>query len=99
MGPQRESGGLLPPRKYAELTPVLQEVVNTLKPGDISKLFEMDGAQAQIRLIGRTQGVEITSFAEASPVIEERLRERRLQERYKEYTEQLRKKALVDIRL
>jgi peptidyl-prolyl cis-trans isomerase SurA len=99
MGPQRESGGLLPPRKHNELAPVLQEAVATLKPGEISKLFEMDGAQTQIQLIGRKTGEEIRSFAEAAPVIEERLREQKLQERYKEYTDQLRGTALVDIRL
>ncbi len=58
----------------------------------------VEGRKAMLKLVevsaGRSQSVE-----EATPEIENLLREPKLQERFTEYTKQLRDKAVIDIRI
>ena len=69
-----------------------------MKPGEISDLFEVNnGLKAQLKLIEMETG-EGQTLEEATPQIERILREPKLQERFREYTEQLRKRAVVEIR-
>lgn len=104
VGPMRESGGLLGFMSLEDMAPALRAQVQKLKAGQVSDPFRMDGVLAQVRLLETRQaaagsGGSHMSLEEATPIIERILREPRLQERYNEYTEQLRKKAVVDIRL
>lgn len=108
VGPNPEGGGDLGFMAVEELAPILRQEVENLKEGQVSKLFDLQVNKAQMRL------VEVTSpevapdvakeMANAMPDaatatrIEEMLRQPRLEARFKEYTDQLRAKALVDIR-
>ena len=51
-----------------------------------------------IRRDGMSEGKPLT-LQEATPKIEEIIRAPRLEERFKEYTSQLRSKAVIDIRM
>lgn len=99
VGPNRTSGGRLAPMKMAETIPLVRAQLENLRPGQVSEVFELDGMKTQIKLLHEDKGTVYATLEEAAPIIEERLRGPKLEERYKEYLEQLRKKALVDIRL
>lgn len=106
IGPNGAQGGDLGPMNTADLAPVLLERLAGLKPGRVSKPFTLEGVQAQVRLISRGAGQAAPAMSSGeqslealSPQIENILREPKLQERYMEYLEQLRKRAVVDIRL
>lgn len=99
VGPGRKEGGRLPKMPWEEVVPQVRVQLEKLQPGQISEVFTMDGLDTQLMLIADHKGKQLTTLEEASPVIEERLRAPKLEERYKDYLAQLRKKALVEIRL
>lgn len=108
IGPMREQGGDLGNIAAADLAPILLEHLAGLKPGQVSAPFGMDGGvQAQVRLLATeaggasaaTGGTMSADLEALSPQIDRILREPKLQERYVEYMDQLRKRAVVDIRL
>lgn len=108
IGPMREQGGDLGNIAASDLAPVLLEHLAGLKPGQVSVPFGMDGGvQAQVKLLNSDAGGASASMGGAasdslealSPQIERILREPKLQERYVEYMDQLRKRAVVDVRL
>ena len=98
VGPRAEAGGDVGSVNWNDMDPAWRERLSSLKPGEVSELFDLNGMQAQVKLIGLEAG-EGQSLEEAAPQIEAMLREPKLQERFKEYTEQLRRRAVVDIRL
>ena len=98
VGPKASEGGDLGEIAWQDLAPALQSRLAPLKPGEVSGLFPINKLQAQVMLISSTSG-SARSLEEASPQIENLLREPRLEERYQEYATQLRKRAVVDVRL
>lgn len=104
IGPNPEGGGDLGFMESADMAPALREAVATLKKGEVSGLFEMslNKAQAQLLEAGASeQGSSSAPVLDPSTAaqIEQSLREPRLEARFAEYQEQLRKKAIVEIRL
>lgn len=106
IGPMREQGGELGSIAAVDLAPVLLEHLAGLKPGQVSTPFSMDGGvQAQVKLLSSEAGKASASSGASdslealTPQIERILREPKMQERYVEYMEQLRNRAVVDIRL
>ena len=73
------------------------EQLSTMKPGEVTSLIDINGLQGQLKLINIIKG-EPQTLETLTPYIEEILREPKLEERFKEYTDQLRKRAVVDIR-
>lgn len=66
--------------------------------GMVSGLFEVNnGLKGQLKLLSMESG-DGQTLEEATPQIERILREPKLQERFREYSEQLRKRAVVEIR-
>ena len=99
VGPRREEGGRLERGPWDEVMPEIRPHLEKLAPGQISEVFTMDGLDTQLKLIADHKGKQLTTLEEASPVIEDRLRVPKLEERFKEYLTQLRTKARVEIRL
>jgi peptidyl-prolyl cis-trans isomerase SurA len=99
VGPNRAEGGRLPRRPWDGVLPQLRTRLERLGPGQMSEVFAMEGLDTQLKLLAEEKGRQFTTLEEAAPVIEERLRDAKLEERYKEYLAQLRAKALVEIRL
>ncbi len=97
VGPRISEGGNLGEIDQQDLAPELREQLEKLSPGQVSGLFVLNNLQTQIKLLSRSAGVP-QSLEEASEEIERILREPKLEERYREYSAQLRKRAVVDIR-
>lgn len=103
VGPNAQDGGDMGFMELDDLAPVLRTEVETLKKGQVSGLFDMQLNKAQVWLIdsvapeAAAQSGDVPDEATAAR-IEEILRAPRLEARFQEYTEQLRNRALVDIR-
>lgn len=102
IGPKAEVGGDVGELPWQDIAPVVREQLMNLKGGQVSPVFPLDTFRAQVKLLSsgaqsEAKAVELDERARAQ--IESVLREPKLEERYKEYTDQLRKRARVDIRL
>ena len=97
-GPSPENGGRLGMIKWDDLAAPFKAQIVTLKDGEFGEVFHANSRDCLIKLNGSTSGRNMT-LEEATPEIERILREPRLQERFTEYTDQLRSRAVIDIRL
>ena len=96
--PRAQEGGDVGVVDWNSLDPTWQDRLSQLKPGDVSGLFEVNnGLKGQLKLLSMESG-DGQTLEEATPQIERILREPKLQERFREYSEQLRKRAVVEIR-
>lgn len=99
VGPNPQDGGKVPPVPLEEMNPAWRQRVQSMRPGQVSEIFPIEGHKAQISLIRLEEGVEEQSLEQATKQIENILREPRLMERFQEYTDQLRSKAVIDKRI
>lgn len=97
-GPAPENGGHLGMIKWDDLAAPLRAQIIQLKKGDISEIFQINSRDCLLKLNNSLSGRSMT-LEEASPEIEKLLREPMLQDRFTEYTQQLRSRAVIDIRL
>ena len=103
IGPNPQGGGDLGFMELSDMAPGMMEQVSLMKKGDVSPLLSMNANKVQIALLDFEEA-ENVDHSEAVPDsqtamrIEQILRRPRLQERFQEYTAQLRDKALIDIR-
>lgn len=93
-----EGAGRLRRVPWTSLPEELRNILSSLEVGQISPIFTFEGRETVVRLDQAPTEVTL-SFEEVSPRIEEMLREPRMQDRFQEYSSQLRSKAVVDIRL
>lgn len=98
VAPSAKNGGKLGAVDWENISPLWRKALSGVKVGDLSPVFQIDEAEAILKLIAETPG-KPKSLREAEPEIERILKEPLLQERFKEYTQQLRNKAVIDIRL
>ncbi len=94
----KKSGGRFVGVPWKDLGPGMQKSLESLKDGEVSGLIPVQANKLIVRRNSVSQGGAL-SLQEATPRIEEKLREPRLQERFSEYIQQLRAKAVIDIRL
>lgn len=99
VGPNPQDGGRVPPVPLEEMNPAWRQRVQSMRAGQVSEIFTIDGHKAQVHLIRLEEGTEEQSLEQASKQIESTLREPKLMERFQEYTEQLKSKAVIDKRL
>lgn len=103
IGPNAQDGGDLGFMALSDMAPAMMEQVSRMKKGDVSPLLAMNATKAQIALLDFEED-ESADHSKAVPDeataerIEQILRRPRLQERFQQYTVQLRDKALIDIR-
>lgn len=97
-GPAPDNGGRLGMIPWDDLAPPFKAQVLQMKEGEVSGVFSVNTRDYLLKFNGATSGRSMT-LEEATPEIERLLREPRLQERFTEYTDQLRSRAVIDIRI
>lgn len=99
VGPNKNGGGDVGPVMADKLNPEWRARLSKLSAGQTSDIFVLEGRKAQVKLLRAPEGGDPMDLKTATSVIENILREPRLQERFVEYTDALRKKAVIDIRM
>ncbi len=97
-GPAPDNGGRVGTVEWEDLAAPFKAQVLPMQVGEVSELFHVNGRDCLLKLHATASGRNMT-LEEATPEIERILREPRLQDRFTEYTEQLRSRAVIDIRL
>lgn len=93
-----KEGGLVRDVPWARLPGDMQRLLSSLKDGQLSPLLKTQGGFVIIRR-DAIKPPRALSLNEARGRIEEKLRAPLREERFKEYTQQLREKAVIDIRI
>jgi len=93
-----QDGGLIRGVPYARLPPEMQNLLSSLSNGEISRLLRTTGGFYVFRRDAINEARPLT-LQEARPHIEEILLAPLREERAREYLQQLRSKAVIDIRL
>ena len=102
VGPNAENGGDLGVMAISDMAPGMAQVVSGLSKGAVSPLLPLGEAKGQVMLIDLEEAegaADAKPDADTARRIEGILRNPRVQERFQQYTTELRQKALVDIRL
>ena len=101
IAPNKEKGGDMGPVEWDRLNPEWEGRLTKMKPGDVTEIFDLQGHKAQVHLFrpGGSSDLKILTLEEAKPQIDAILRQPKAMERFDDYTGQLRKKAVIDIRL
>ncbi|TVQ97592.1 MAG: peptidylprolyl isomerase [Desulfovibrionales bacterium] len=97
-GPAAEQGGDIGQFAWQDLSPEWRGAVESLHVGDVSSVVLIQDRPALIQLLDEQAG-ELKALTDVEDEIREALMEPRLEERYDEYLENLRNRALIDIRL
>lgn len=98
VGPRAEEGGDLGQLPWEDVNQVLRDVLSALKVGQVSAPFNLNGLPCQVKLNALVSGSGQT-LEQATPQIENILREPKGQARFDEYVEQLRRRAVVNIKI
>lgn len=95
--PSRANGGLIGPLNRNELTPVLQEMLDKMKPGDVSEPVRTARGYALFQFESATEP-EVLSVEEARPQIMERLWEQKRSGELQKYLARLREQAIIEFK-
>ena len=93
-----QNGGRIGEVAWGAMSPNMRQLLSSLSPGQLSPIISFEGVSVVVRLNNISDG-RAPSLEEARPHIEQRLKNPRMDARFKEYTDQLRKKAVVDVRM
>lgn len=100
IAPKKDQSGDTGPIDWNRLNPEWEGKLTKMKPGDVTDIFNLQGHKAQVHLFRPGGGVEKPmTLEEARPQIDSILRQPKARGRFDEYSKQLRKKAVIDIRL
>lgn len=94
----KNDGGDLGTFKKGEMLPEIESVVISMKPGEISELVTTAAGFHIIKLEERNEG-KLKSFESVKASIDDLLYKKKSEERFKQWAEELRKGAAVDIKL
>ncbi len=98
VGPAPEKGGNIGNLPWDEMALDWKQVLAPMSPGDVSGIFEIRKLRSLLKLNAVTPGTAMT-LDDASPQIEDELRNPLLSARFEEYITLLRKKSVIDIRI
>ena len=100
IAPNKENGGDMGAVEWDKLNPEWEARLAKMKPGDVTDIFELQGRKAQVRLYRPGGGeMKMLTFEQAKPMIDGILRQPKAMERFEDYTNQLRSRAVIDIRM
>lgn len=100
IAPKRDQSGDTGRIDWNRLNPEWEGKLTKMKPGDVTDIFNLQGHKAQVHLFRPGGGEEKPmTLEEARPQIDSILRQPKARGRFDEYSRQLRKKAVIDIRL
>lgn len=97
-GPGAQNGGNIGRLKWSDLASQWREALALTQPGEISESFRIDGNQAILKLKAVVPGKE-RSLDEVREEIRQKLYDPKYARQYAEYMQDLKAKAIVDIRL
>ena len=92
------TGGSLGTIKIEEMSPVYAEAVRDLQEGEVSELLESPGTLRLLYVEEKSLG-EVKKFDDVRYSIEKKLTDQRTEKRFKDWTEELKKEARVEILL
>jgi peptidyl-prolyl cis-trans isomerase SurA len=98
LGPGKDQGGEIGEVRWADMRDSWKEVLRGLEEGDISEPFDLNGNQAFLRVLNLTPG-DAPPFEEVKDKIRDILYRPRIEERFQDYMEGLKTKAVLDIRM
>lgn len=98
IGPAAEQGGDLGVLKWKDLGAKWRDALEDLEPERMSSVFELQDNYAILYLKNRTEG-KTKPLDQVRDEIHDLLYKPKLEKRFQEYMEQLRSKAVIDIRL
>jgi peptidyl-prolyl cis-trans isomerase SurA len=93
-----KDGGDLGTFKKGDMLPEIESAVITMKPGEISELVATPAGFHIIKLEEKTEG-KVKPFETVSASIEELLYKKKSEARFKQWAEDLKKNAVIDIKL
>lgn len=97
-GPGAGQGGDLGEMRWKDLRSEWQDVVSSLDPGEVSQVFSLQDNYALLYLEEYTdQNTQVNESLKKD--IRDQLYSQKLENRYKDYIEGLREKAVIDVRL
>lgn len=100
IAPNKDKGGDTGPIDWDRLNPEWDGRLNSMRPGDVTDIFTLQGHKAQVQLFRPGGGEEKPlTLEQAKPQIDSILRQPKAKERFEDYTKQLKQKAVIDIRL
>ncbi|MDR2893808.1 MAG: SurA N-terminal domain-containing protein [Deltaproteobacteria bacterium] len=97
--PNAANGGKMGAIAWADLNPAWRPVLAGMQPGDVSPVMRVANNAGILLQLNSTIEDTALGLEEVAPQIENILREPRLNERFEEYSRQLRSSAVVEIRL
>ena len=99
LGPNKAGGGHLGPVDLTKLPQPLVALIKKLSVGQTSPILMLNGKRSQFKLVKYEKGGKLLPYSEAEPMAKQIVREPLLKERFDDYIQQLRSKAVVDIRI
>jgi peptidyl-prolyl cis-trans isomerase SurA len=93
-----KDGGDLGTFKKGDMLPEIESAVITMKPGEISELVATPAGFHIIKLEEKTEG-KVKPFETVSASIEELLYKKKSEARFKQWADELKKNAVIDIKL
>ncbi len=99
VGPNKENGGSLGPVDMKKMPAQLAALINKLPTGGVTPIIRLNGKNSQFKKLKANQGGRQMTFEEAKPAVESIVREPRLKARFEQYIQELRSKAVIDIRM
>lgn len=97
-GPNASEGGDIGTVSWKKLAPEWQQALDNLNAGEISRPFEVNGSGALLKL-KETHSGDTVPLSDVQDKIREQIFNAKLDDRFEEYIQGLREKAVIDIRL
>jgi len=98
-GPNADEGGNLGEMNTKDLSRKVRDVVQGLEPGKMSRVFPFRNGYALVRLDQVGSGEEGDAFSRVRDEVRKEVYSRKVRQRYRDYVEKLRSKAVIEIRL
>ncbi len=96
--PNAASGGRMGAIAWMDLNPDWRPILANMQPGEVSPVMRVANATILLQLNSSIEGAAL-GLEDVAPQIENMLREPKLNERFEEYSRQLRGNAVVEIRI
>lgn len=97
-GPGANQGGDLGTFMWKDLKAEWQEMLSDMRTGEMSPVFSLQGSYALL-FLENLADKQVQPFQQVKNDIREQIYAQKLEQRYKEYMQGLREKAVIDVRL
>lgn len=98
-GPGKDQGGNIGHVEWDSLAPEWRDALEGVEPGGVSEPFDLNGMGAILQLVSEDSGEEREFDEKLEAKVRAELFQQQLDERFKEYMQDLRSQAVVEIKL